>query len=93
MYRNFNSQIKLSVRLKLSDFIGTEREKEVMNKISSIWEDLEFPFILYLWYEEDKDVSHDILRKFIKKLKQNLSLKIFLCSLNIFQHIYINTSN
>jgi len=83
MYRNFNSQIKLSVRLKLSDFIGTEREKEVMNKISSIWEDLEFPFILYLWYEEDKDVSHDILRKFIKKWEGSLHYKTKIKTSNI----------
>ena len=69
MYRNFNSQIKLSVRLKLSDFIGTEREKEVMNKISSIWEDLEFPFILYLWYEEDKDVSTKLIISHATKRK------------------------
>ena len=66
MYRNFNSHVKLSVRLKLSDFIGTEKEEDVMNKISSIWDDLHFPFMLYLWYEEDKDISHDILKKFIK---------------------------
>ncbi len=49
MYRNFNSHVKLSVRLKLSDFIGTEKEEDVMNKISSIWDDLHFPFMLYLW--------------------------------------------
>ncbi len=75
MYRNFNSHVKLSVRLKLSDFIGTEKEEDVMNKISSIWDDLHFPFMLYLWYEEDKDISHDILKKFIKKWEGSLHYK------------------
>ena len=73
MYGNFNSQVRLSVRLKLSDFIGTEREEEVMNKISSIYENLRFPFILYLWYEKDKDISHDILRKFTYRSQKKLA--------------------
>ena len=75
MYQNFNNQVGLSVRLKLSDFIETEREEEVMYKISSIYENLQFPFILYLWYEKDKDISHDILREFIKKWEGSLHYK------------------
>ena len=40
--QNFNNQVSMNVRLKLSDFINTEYESIIMNKLSEIHSKLNF---------------------------------------------------
>ena len=44
------------LRLKLSDFLGTDYEKEVLDKLREINnKDYMPPFEIYLWYDRDND--------------------------------------
>ena len=55
------------LRLKLSDFLGTEYEKEVLDRLREI-NNLDFmpPFEIYLWYDRDNDkVELSRLKDFI----------------------------
>ena len=55
------------LRLKLSDFLGTEYEQEVLNKLQEI-NNLDFftAFPVYLWYDRDNDrVDLSRLKDFI----------------------------
>ncbi len=55
------------LRLKLSDFLGTDYEKEVLNRLREI-NNLDFmpPFEIYLWYDRDNDkVELSRLKDFI----------------------------
>ena len=50
---------KVSLRLKLSDFINTNIEENVMNRINQIHSELHVIVSLYLWFEEDEITSKD----------------------------------
>ena len=55
------------LRLKLSDFLGTDYEKEVLDRLREI-NNLDFmpPFEIYLWYDRDNDkVELNRLKDFI----------------------------
>jgi hypothetical protein len=55
------------LRLKLSDFLGTDYETEVLDKLREI-NNLDFmpPFEIYLWYDRDNDkVELSRLKDFI----------------------------
>ena len=55
------------LRLKLSDFLGTEYETEVLDRLREI-NNLDFmpPFEIYLWYDRDNDkVELNRLKDFI----------------------------
>ena len=55
------------LRLKLSDFLGTEYETEVLDRLREI-NNLDFmpPFEIYLWYDRDNDkVELSRLKDFI----------------------------
>ncbi len=55
------------LRLKLSDFLGTDYETEVLDKLREI-NNLDFmpPFEIYLWYDRDNDkVDLSRLKDFI----------------------------
>ena len=55
------------LRLKLSDFLGTDYEKEVLDRLREI-NNLDFmpPFEIYLWYDRDNDkVELSRLKDFI----------------------------
>ena len=41
---------KTTLRLKLSDFINTDLEKFVMEKVDSIHNELNIAILLYLWF-------------------------------------------
>jgi hypothetical protein len=41
---------KLSLRLKLSDFINSEIESKIMEKINNIHNELHVAVLLHLWY-------------------------------------------
>ena len=50
---------KISLRLKLSDFISTEMEESVMEKISKTHNDSRVAVLLYLWYDTDEIDNDD----------------------------------
>ena len=65
---------KLSLRLKLSDFINTDIEQEVMEKINNIYDELHTAILLYLWFE-DGEISSKDLKEFLMKWEDKLSFK------------------
>ncbi len=65
---------KLSLRLKLSDFINTDIEQEVMEKINNIYNELHTTILLYLWFE-DGEISSKDLKDFLMKWEDKLSFK------------------
>jgi len=65
---------KISLRLKLSDFINTDIEQEVMENINVVHTELHITVLLYLWFEEDEISSKD-LKKFLMKWEDKLSFK------------------
>ena len=65
---------KISLRLKLSDFINTDIEQEVMNKINEAHNELQIVVLLYLWFEEGEIVNKD-LKAFLIKWEDKLSFK------------------
>ena len=77
---------KVSLRLKLSDFINTDIEQEVMKKINNVHNELHTTVLLYLWFEEDEINSKD-LKEFLMKWEDKLTFKTV-----VKQGFYINTS-
>ena len=65
---------KISLRLKLSDFINTDIEETVMNKINQIHSELHVIVSLYLWFEEDEITSKD-LKDFLMRWEDKLTFK------------------
>ena len=65
---------KVSLRLKLSDFINTDIEEKVMNIINHAHNELSVVVLLYLWFEEGEIVSKD-LKKFLIKWEDKLTFK------------------
>ena len=65
---------KVSLRLKLSDFINTDIEQEVMERINNIHSELHTTVLLYLWFADDEISSKD-LKKFLMKWEDKLSFK------------------
>ena len=65
---------KISLRLKLSDFINTDKEETFMNKINQIHSELHVTVLLYLWFEEDEITSKD-LKDFLMRWEDKLSFK------------------
>ena len=51
---------KISLRLKLSDFINTEIESEIMEKIDKTHNDLNIAVLLYLWFEDGEIDTVDL---------------------------------
>ena len=50
----------IRVRMKLSDFINTDNEKEIMEMINKTHSDLSTTILLHLWYENDEISSTDL---------------------------------
>ena len=65
---------KISLRVKLSDFINTDIEQEVMNKINVAHIELSVTVLLYLWFEEG-EVSNKDLKDFLMRWEDKLSFK------------------
>ena len=65
---------KISLRLKLSDFINTKIESEIMEKINSIHKDLHIAVLLYLWFDEN-ELSNTDLKTFLMRWEDKLSFK------------------
>ena len=77
---------KISLRLKLSDFINTDIEQEVIKKINNIHKELHTTILLYLWFEDGEINSKD-LKEFLMKWEDKLLFKTI-----VKQGFYINTS-
>ena len=52
------------LRLKLSDFINTDIENQVMKKINQAHVELNTAVLLYLWYDEDEIKIIDLKLKY-----------------------------
>tara|TARA_R110002020_G_scaffold4209_3_gene18774 strand:- start:676 stop:1101 length:426 start_codon:yes stop_codon:yes gene_type:complete len=65
---------KVSLRLKLSDFIDTDIEEEVINKINQTNYDLNIVILLYLWYDEG-EIDSKTLKKFLMRWENVLQFK------------------
>ena len=65
---------KVSLRLKLSDFINTDIEEEVMNKVNHAHTELSVTVLLYLWFEEG-EVTNKELKDFLMRWEEKLSFK------------------
>ena len=65
---------KISLRLKLSDFINTDIEQEVMNKINDAHIELSVTVLLYLWFEEG-ELSNKDLKNFLMRWEDKLTFK------------------
>ena len=72
----------IRVRLKLSDFINTDNEKEIMEMINKTHNDLSTTILLHLWYENDEISSID-LKDFLLRWEDKLH----------FRTVVKNTSN
>ena len=65
---------KTTLRLKLSDFINTDLEKFVMEKVDSIHNELNIAILLYLWFDEDEIKGTD-LKNFLMRWEDKLSFR------------------
>jgi len=65
---------KISLRLKLSDFINTDIEQEVMNKINDAHTEFRITVLLYLWFEEG-ELSNKDLKDFLMRWEDKLTFK------------------
>ena len=72
----------IRVRMKLSDFINTDNEKEIMEMINKTHSDLSTTILLHLWYENDEISSTD-LKEFLLRWEDKLH----------FRTVVKNTSN
>ena len=72
MYQNTQS-VSMNIRLKLSDFINTEYESIIMNKLSEIHSKLNATFYLRLWFNDD--IKAGELKVFLKKYEEGLEYK------------------
>ena len=59
--------------MKLSDFINTEHEEKIMNKYSEVNSNYHVASMLYLWFENDDDITN--LKEFISRWEKKLSIQ------------------
>ena len=65
--------VKISLRMKLSDFLNKSYEKDVMNKLFEIHND-KILFYLKLWYEDGLVATSD-LKRFLMEYESKLHYK------------------
>ena len=65
---------KISLRVKLSDFMNTDIEQEVMNKINDAHTEFRVTVLLYLWFEEG-ELSNKDLKDFLMRWEDKLTFK------------------
>ena len=65
---------KVSLRLKLSDYINTDIEEKVMNIVNHAHTELNVTVLLYLWFEEG-EVSNKDLKDFLMRWEDKLTFK------------------
>jgi|TARA_B100001778_G_scaffold60308_1_gene46926 hypothetical protein len=65
-------QRTMRVRIKLSDFIDTKYEDEILELISNVHTDLKSFILLHLWYNEGDDIK---LKDFLIRWEDKLHFK------------------
>ena len=65
---------KVSLRLKLSDYINTDIEEKVMNIVNHAHTELNVTVLLYLWFEEGEVTNKD-LKEFLMRWEDKLTFK------------------
>jgi|TARA_B100001079_G_C16301925_1_gene465875 hypothetical protein len=65
---------KISLRLKLTDFINTDIEQTVMDMINEAHNKLSCAILLFLWFEEGDFTGKD-LKEFLIRWEDKLSFK------------------
>ena len=65
---------KLSLRLKLTDFINTEMESDIMEKINHSHHKLRIAVMLHLWFDEG-EINNKDLKEFLMRWEDKLSFK------------------
>ena len=65
---------KVSLRLKLTDFINTDIEEKVMNIVNHAHTELSVTVLLYLWFEEGEVTNKD-LKEFLMRWEDKLTFK------------------
>ena len=64
----------MCVRMKLSDFLNTDKENEIMTMINKTHTELRAIISLYLWYEDDEITPKD-LKDFLVRWENKLFFK------------------
>ena len=67
--------LKVNLRIKLNSFIGTELESKIIDKINYIYKKVNYPFKLYLWFDDNKIISNKKLKEFVEKRLGSLLYK------------------
>ena len=67
--------LKVNLRIKLNSFIGTELESKIIDKINYIYKKVNYPFKLYLWFDDNKIISNKKLKEFVEKRLGSLPYK------------------
>jgi len=83
---------RVSLRLKLSDFINSDIEKVVMDKVNDIHNDLNITVLLYLWFDED-EINSTNLKKFLMSWEDKLSFRTIVkqgCKLSADQFVWFD---
>ena len=83
---------RVSLRLKLSDFINSDIEKVVMDKVNDIHNDLNITVLSYLWFEED-EINSKNLKKFLMSWEDKLSFRTIVkqgCKLSADQFVWFD---
>ncbi len=83
---------RVSLRLKLSDFINSDIEKAVMDKVNDIHNDLNITVLLYLWFDED-EINSTNLKKFLMSWEDKLSFRTIVkqgCKLSADQFVWFD---
>ena len=83
---------RVSLRLKLSEFINSDIEKVVMDKVNDIHNDLNITVLLYLWFEED-EINSKNLKKFLMSWEDKLSFRTIVkqgCKLSADQFVWFD---
>ena len=65
---------KLSLRSKLTDFINTEMESDIMEKINHSHNKLRIAVMLHLWFDEG-EINNKDLKEFLMRWEDKLSFK------------------
>lgn len=58
--------LRMSLRIKLTEFIDTEYEAEIVELINTYYSKLKYPFKLKLWYEKE-ELDQEKVIQFIKR--------------------------
>ena len=65
---------KIRLRMKLSDFINTDKEKKIMELVNKTHTDLTTTILLHLWFE-DGEINSTDLKEFLIRWEDKLHFR------------------